>query len=305
MNGIILIDKPKGITSFDVVKQIKNLTGFKTGHAGTLDPMATGLLVVTVGEGNKINKYLMNTIKGYIADIIFGVETSTYDEEGEVVKKIPCSFKREDIEEVIKEFVGDIEQIPPKYSALKKKGTPYYKLARLGIDIRPKPRKVKIYSLKLLKFNFSQYPTAKFEIRCSKGTYIRSLSYDLGYRLNQCGGHLRQLVRKASGIFRLEKAITLDEFKTICHKGKLKDILIDLNKALSDYPKVIVNHQARERIINGSPISMDMIISADDQLQSGDFVRGVDQKNKLLAILIWKSGNKKFIARPKRVFNLD
>ncbi|MCD8025818.1 MAG: tRNA pseudouridine(55) synthase TruB, partial [Clostridiales bacterium] len=183
MNGILLIDKPKGFTSFDVIAVIRRITGQrKAGHTGTLDPNATGVLPILLGTATKAQDLILNHDKTYIADFALGITTDTLDIWGTVKSKAEADVKRDEIEALIPDFTGTIEQIPPMFSAVQKDGQRLYDLARKGIEVERKSRKVTVYSLKLLDFDESAQ-TGRLEISCSKGTYVRSLIDDIGKRL--------------------------------------------------------------------------------------------------------------------------
>jgi tRNA pseudouridine55 synthase len=211
--GFILINKPAGITSHDVVDKLREITGVKKiGHAGTLDPFATGLLILGIGrEFTKKLSIFQKKDKEYIATLKLGAESDTFDREGKIVeKKIEKIPERKEIEEVLKSFLGEIEQIPPSFSAKKIKGKKLYELARKGIKVKPKPQKVKIYEISILEYKF---PYLKIKVKCSGGTYIRSLANDIGKKLG-CGSYVKELVRTKIGEFSLEKAIELSRLNS-------------------------------------------------------------------------------------------
>jgi tRNA pseudouridine55 synthase len=208
--GFILINKPAGITSHDVADKLREITGVKKiGHSGTLDPFATGLLIL--GIGRKFTKKLsifQKKDKEYVATLRLGAESDTFDREGKIVeKKVEEIPERKEIEEVLKSFVGEIEQIPPVFSAKKIKGKKLYELARKGIKVEPKPQKVKIYEISILEYKF---PYLKIKVKCSSGTYIRSLANDIGKKLG-CGAYVEELIRTKIGEFSLENAVELSK----------------------------------------------------------------------------------------------
>lgn len=213
LEGIILIDKPLKITSHQVVEKLRKITGIKKiGHSGTLDPLATGLLIL--GIGRKATRNLSNFLKldkEYIAKIRLGAVSNTLDKEGKIemkeVKKIP---KRKKVEKILKFFSGKIKQTPPIFSAKKIKGTPLYKLIRKGIKIQPRSVEIEIYKIKILKY---QWPYLKIKVHCSSGTYIRSLANDIGEKLN-CGGYLEELKRTKIGKYSVRKAIKLSKLNS-------------------------------------------------------------------------------------------
>ena len=208
--GLILnVCKPQGITSFGVVRKIKHaLSVKKVGHAGTLDPMAEGVLIVMVGKATKRAVEFESLTKEYDALIRLGISTDTYDITGNILSERDCSHISEDtINSALRDFIGEIEQIPPMYSALKIDGRKLYKLARQGIELERKPRRIKIDHIGLTDFNL---PCFRIEVTCSKGTYIRSIAHDLGEKLG-CGACLQELKRTAIGDFRIEDSLKLDE----------------------------------------------------------------------------------------------
>lgn len=212
-NGFILVDKPKGLTSHDVVDKLRKITKIKKiGHAGTLDPIASGLLILGIGKGatKNLNKF-QKLNKEYIAKIKLGAISNTYDAEGKILekkfKKIPSKSV---IEKILKSFVGEIEQIPPLFSAKKIKGKRAYDLARKGIKFNLEPKKVKIYDIKILNYSF---PYLKIKVTCSSGTYIRSLANDIGKKLG-CGGYIQDLRRIKIGNFSVKNAVEIEKIKS-------------------------------------------------------------------------------------------
>jgi tRNA pseudouridine55 synthase len=209
LDGAILIDKPSGPTSHDVVDAIRRRFGIKkVGHCGTLDPNATGLLIIVLGRGTKLSEKLMSDDKVYEGTIKFGETTNSYDADGELVASLPVPpLTVEQLNETAAPFIGDLMQTPPMVSAVKKDGVPLYKLARKGIEVPREPRLIHIY-----KFQFSAYqePLGHFHVACTKGTYVRSLAHELGQKLG-CGAHLATLRRVASGRFDVKDALPLEE----------------------------------------------------------------------------------------------
>ncbi len=209
MDGIVLINKPRGPSSFRIVSRIKKLIGGgKVGHAGTLDPLATGVLVVLIGKATKQSSSLLTSDKEYTARIRFGITTNTLDAEGTVVreKEVP-EYSRERILEVLGSFEGEILQTPPVYSALKHEGRKLYELARKGVPVNPKPRMVKIHTIGLVDY---EPPWITVKVECSKGTYIRALARDIGEKLG-CGAHLAELRRTRVGEFLIDDCIDSDD----------------------------------------------------------------------------------------------
>ena len=208
LDGAILIDKPAGPTSHDVVDAIRRKFGIKkVGHCGTLDPGATGLLIIVLGRGTKLSERLMGDDKVYEGTIKFGETTDSYDADGELTGSLPVlPMTLDELNEEAAKFIGDLMQVPPMVSAIKKGGVPLYKLARKGIEVEREPRMIHIYNFRFTNY---QEPLGQFRVACTKGTYVRSLAFDLGEKLG-CGAHLQTLRRSASGKFDVADAITLD-----------------------------------------------------------------------------------------------
>lgn len=223
LDGAILIDKPAGPTSHDVVDAIRRKFAIKkVGHCGTLDPNATGLLIIVLGRGTKLSEKLMSDDKVYEGTVKFGETTDSYDADGELVASLPVPpLTVEQLNASAAEFVGDLMQKPPMVSAVKKGGVPLYKLARKGIEVEREPRLIHIYN-----FRFTDYcePLGKFQIGCTKGTYVRSLAHDLGQKLG-CGAHLATLRRAASGKFDVADAATLDAVLNLSTAGLEKRVI--------------------------------------------------------------------------------
>lgn len=224
MNGILIVDKPSGMTSHDVVDFMrKKFSLKKVGHCGTLDPMATGVLVMLIGKATKLSSRFVNENKEYEATLTLGVVTSTGDSTGEIICRSASgnTKSREEIEKIFREFEGEIEQIPPMVSAIRYKGERLYELARRGISVQRKARKVRIIRLQIIEVRL---PEVFFRVSCSKGTYIRSLGEDIGQRLG-CGGTLSSLRRLCSGSFSVKKAVSLEKLKATS-LGELEKLLI-------------------------------------------------------------------------------
>ena len=244
MNGILLIDKPVGKTSHDIIYAVRRALQMKrVGHAGTLDPMATGVLVVLVGKATKVSDFLLNKDKRYRAGILLGCETDSYDMDGTVIKRCEPNISEEQFKTVLYQFIGEQTQIPPMFSAIKQNGKKLYEMARTGIEVESKGRDITIYSLDLLSFNDSH---AEVEVHCSKGTYIRSLAHDIGTKLG-CGACLNSLKRCASGQFFIDDAVTLEQLE----QGEYT--LIPTHSVFP-YPSVTVNKEQEQRIRNGAPV---------------------------------------------------
>lgn len=229
--GILLIDKPTGMTSHDVVDHVRRKLKMKRiGHAGTLDPMATGLMIILVGKATKASQYLMSLRKEYEATMLLGVSTDSQDADGEVTETREVKdFTEKDILETMDGFKGDQFQTPPMFSAKKINGVPLYKLARKGKEVEREPRFINIAKLELLNF---ELPNVRFLVDCSKGTYIRTLAHDMGEKL-ECGAHLIELRRTAIDKFRIDQSTKLDDFEQMQPSG-IKELLIPVYKAVPE-----------------------------------------------------------------------
>jgi len=213
MEGVLIVDKPQGLTSHDVVYRLRRKLGMKKiGHAGTLDPMATGLLIMLIGKATRISQYLMSTDKVYEGEATLGVITDSQDAEGEMMETRPVpELSEAAVREVMKGFLGDQYQIPPMHSAIKIDGVKLYHLARKGEEVEREPRFIRVSSFELLSF---ASPKITFRLHCTKGTYVRTIAHDLGQKLG-CGAHLSALRRTASGKFELNQGLTLEQIETL------------------------------------------------------------------------------------------
>ncbi len=239
MNGIIIVNKPKGITSFDVVYKVRKIFNEKVGHTGTLDPMARGVLPILIGNATKCSKYLINHDKEYIVILKLGIKTDTADSEGKIIKEQKISdniLNKKNIEEVFSKNIGIKMQKPPMYSAIKVNGKKLYEYARKGESLEVKPRKINIYNLKLLEINQND-KTIKFKVQCSKGTYIRSLCEKIAEDLGTIG-YMYDLLRTKVGQFQIDQAIEIEKLEEILknleNKEKIEFLKMDLeNKCIT------------------------------------------------------------------------
>lgn len=245
INGVLNIFKNKGMTSFDVVRKIKFLANEKkVGHTGTLDPEATGVLPVCLGKATKTIDYIMNSNKVYEVKFLLGVNTTTYDLEGEILEKNEIDhIKSDEVSEVALSFIGEYDQVPPMYSALKKNGVRLYELARKGIEVEREARKVRIFNISDLKI---ELPYVYMKVACSKGTYIRSLCYDIGEKL-KVGAAMAELNRSETSIFKQSDSVNIDDLT----KENIQDYIMTIEDALSFYPKITVKSTFTKLLING------------------------------------------------------
>ena len=248
------MDKPAGISSNDVVQQAKRLFGAqKVGHTGSLDPLATGVLPLCFGEATKFSQYLLDADKKYWAQVRLGITTETADADGEVIAQADTSgITESQVTAALETFVGEIEQIPSMYSALKHQGQPLYKLARQGIEVERAPRRISIYSAELLQFSEA---SIELRVHCSKGTYIRSLAEDLGAALG-CGGHVSALRRLAAGPYKEGQATTLDELREVGDLREMDALLLPVSSAVSSWPAVRLHEDTAHYVRQGQPVQV-------------------------------------------------
>ncbi|HCL4437162.1 tRNA pseudouridine(55) synthase TruB [Clostridium botulinum] len=244
MDGVINVLKPKGITSFDVVRDIRKIAKIKkVGHTGTLDPLASGVLPVCIGKATKIVDYIMEGTKNYRVEMKLGTTTDTYDREGTVLGEKEVSVSPEEVEKAIEKYKGDIEQVPPMYSALKINGQKLYDLARKGIEVEREARKIHIYDICILSIDL---PYVIFDVKCSKGTYIRSLCFDIGKDLD-CGAVMWNLQRLEASPFNIKEAIKLEDL----NEENIKQYITPIDEALKDYEKLSLNKKFEKLVLNG------------------------------------------------------
>jgi tRNA pseudouridine55 synthase len=249
VEGLLNIDKPGDCTSHDVVARIRRLTGIaRVGHAGTLDPQATGVLLMGLGTGTKLIQFLHEYPKTYHATLTLGVRTDTCDAAGKVVEVRPVrEMSPPEVEAVLVGFRGAIEQIPPMFSALKRQGQRLYTLARQGIDVERQPRRVQLFRLSLLSLTGA---TLSLEVECTSGTYMRVLAHDIGTQLG-CGAHLSALVRTAIGPFRLSQALTLPALEEAVRQGHWSHYVIPLSAAVAAFPALVLTAAAACELAHG------------------------------------------------------
>jgi tRNA pseudouridine55 synthase len=285
--GFLNVSKPLGVTSHDVVAQARRrLSVKKVGHAGTLDPMATGVLILCLGNATRLSEYVMDSTKRYRAGLRLGVVTDTYDSEGAMISERDSShIQREDVERLLPAFTGDIEQVPPMYSAIKQQGRKLYELAREGRTVEREARQVTILSLELVDWS---PPLVTLDVTCSAGTYIRSLAYDLGQALG-VGASLASLARTASGSFTIGDALSPDG---LFEDPEWQRFIVPPARALAAYPSVTLTGSAVNDIYNGRPTPKPEAIAV------GTLAMGYDLGGQLLAVLLAAEGWWK----PQKVF---
>jgi tRNA pseudouridine55 synthase len=249
VNGVLVVNKPEGLTSHDVVARVRKLSHTrKVGHAGTLDPFATGVLVVCLGKATRIVEYFVGCDKEYVATMRLGIATDTQDLTGQTLATRPVpNLSTDELERVFSEFLGTNQQVPPMYSAKKVGGTRLYTLARQGKTVKRAARQITIHSIDILE---AALPVIRFRVSCSSGTYIRTLAHDVGEKLG-CGAHLTALTRTRSGTFWLEETHPLDRLAAIADPGELARLLIPLDRALSFFSEVRLEEPLAENVTHG------------------------------------------------------
>lgn len=285
MNGILIVNKPMDFTSFDAVAVTRKASKQKKiGHCGTLDPNATGVLPVLLGAATKAQDILPNHDKEYVAELKFGIETDTLDIWGEVIKEEQSNVTKEQFEEILKNFRGEIMQVPPMYSALKKGGQRLYDLARQGIEVKREARPVTVYSLTAEDFS-EENQTAKIRVSCSKGTYIRSLIDDIGKALGTFAV-MTALQRTSACGFTLENAITIEELKSLTPE-EIKAGLLPIERLFDSYREVTVSPAQATRFKNGGALGLERLRSLPKDSADGEIFR-VKHEDKFLGLGIIK-----------------
>lgn len=298
MDGVLNIYKHPGPTSHDVVEMARKALGIKKiGHAGTLDPLAEGVLLLCIGKGTRLSEYLAELPKEYLAEITFGVTTTTYDREGEIISRSDKPVSEEEIGGILGDFIGEIEQVPPPSSAIRYKGKRLYEWARKGVEVELPPRKVTIYQLSLEKF-FPQERKGLFRVKCGKGTYIRALARDIGNKVGT-GAYLSQLIRTAIGPFKAEDALPSSQL-TRENKEKIEKKIIPLGDALPHLPLFVVDHKQALRISSGASLPL-----SKAPFPIGSYVRILSKDKQLISIgrLTVKEGQLYLL--PEKVFGYE
>ena len=295
IHGIINVYKEKGFTSHDVVAKLRGIVGQKKiGHTGTLDPDATGVLPVCLGKATKLCDLLTDKDKTYEAVMLLGMTTDTQDVTGRILEESTETLTADKVREVIRSFIGDYDQIPPMYSALKVNGKKLYELAREGKVVERKARPVKILDIRIIEMDL---PRVRMEISCSKGTYIRTLCHDIGEQLG-CGGCMESLIRTRVSAFQIKDAKTLEEIGALKQEGMLEEILVPIDEMFPLYPKITVKDDWKAFAKNGNPLDEKMLKDADrqeaDRQEADRQVRLYEESGKFIAIYQWKEKEKKY-----------
>ncbi|MGN1131049.1 MAG: tRNA pseudouridine(55) synthase TruB [Ruminococcus sp.] len=287
MNGVLIINKPKEFTSFDVVAVVRKYSGQrKIGHTGTLDPNATGVLPLLLGNATKAQDIVPNHDKEYIADFQLGKTTDTLDIWGQILTETESNVSRVDLENILEKFTGDIFQIPPMYSAVQVNGKRLYDLARKGIEVEREKRKVTVYTLKLLSFDENSQ-SGKFQVACSKGTYIRTLIDDIGKSLGT-GAVMTALERTSACGYRIEDCVSLDDVKSLSEKGELESKIAPTESLFTDYPYVKVSDAQAKRFYNGGELDCSRTYLAKINPADDTIFRVKDREDNFLGLGIVK-----------------
>ena len=279
MNGIIIVNKSKGYTSHDIVAKVKKITGEKVGHTGTLDPLATGVLPLLIGKGTLCSKYLMNHDKAYKVVLKLGIRKSTGDEEGDIIQEDVVDegiLDENNVKTVLERFLGEQEQIPPIYSAIKVEGKKLYEYARKGQQVEIKPRKITIYDIKSLKIN-KESSEIQFEVSCSKGTYIRSLCEDIAKEMGTVG-YMKELQRTRVGTFTIEQSILMEDLT----KETIERHIITIENLFKDLEDIELNERKLQLFLNGVKLSLDLEDGIYNIYSNQQFVGIGGVKDKLL-----------------------
>ncbi len=293
MNGILNVYKEPGFTSFDVVAKLRGICKQKKiGHTGTLDPAASGVLPVCLGNATKLCDFLTEKTKEYRTVMRLGVETDTQDMTGKILHKRPVEAGEDAVRAAVLSFIGEYAQVPPMYSALKVNGKKLCDLARAGREVERQSRAVTIFSLEITDIAL---PLVTMDVICSKGTYIRTLCHDIGQKLS-CGGAMESLVRTRSGQFTLEEAHTLAEIEVFAAEGRLGEILLPTDSVFSGLPAARVREAAHRAAVNGNPLSAEDLIPAGQAEQ----LRVYDPDGVFLGIYGWEAEKRRF--RPLKMF---
>ena len=276
MNGVLNIFKPKGMSSFDAVRIVKKVAGTgKVGHTGTLDPEATGVLPICIGKATKIIDYIMNSEKVYEVTLKLGIRTTTYDLEGEVLEEKDCNHLTDvEILQAVNSFIGEYSQVPPMYSALKQNGVRLYELARKGIEVEREGRLITIYNIEDIKIN---NPYISMKVSCSKGTYIRSLCYDIGEKLGVFAT-MTELNRAKTSVFSQEESININDLT----KENINEYILSMEEALEKYDKIIVRGKYVNLLINGVRVGDNRF--TNDKVINQKLYREYDDENNFIGL---------------------
>lgn len=300
MNGILSIYKEKGYTSHDVVAIIRKVLHQKrVGHTGTLDPEAEGVLPVCIGKATKVVEFLTEQKKRYLAIAKLGISTTTQDHTGDIIESKPVDFDKSKIKQVVQSFIGEYEQVPPMYSAIKVNGKKLYELARQGKTIERKARKVHIYDIKIT--SFIPPDQIELDILCSKGTYIRTLCADIGAQLG-CGAHMSSLIRTEVGIFNINNSIKLDEFKELVDQQEIDNIIVNIDELFHEYPSVTIKKTGEKALMNGNKIHFSYIKNKHEAIKAHDIIRVYSDCGNFIGLYNVAIEGEEFYLKPRKLF---
>lgn len=294
--GIFNVNKPKGVTSFSIVQRVRRLTGIrKVGHAGTLDPIADGVLPICVGQATRVVDYIVGQPKLYRATVRFGSATDSYDADGETIATgDPSGITRADVEAALAGFIGEIQQMPPMYSALKYKGRPLYSYARAGETVPREARTVRIYRIDVVGFD---NPVAEIELEVGQGAYVRSVAHDVGELLG-CHAHMEGLTRVRSGPFELDSAIQIDELERVAERGDWQALLAPVDCVLESWRAALLGELHTSDVRQGRLLELKPVRSEQFALETP--CRAYSEDGEFLAILSYRGGNR---WQPDKVFS--
>lgn len=294
INGIINVYKEKDFTSHDVVAKLRGiLKQKKIGHTGTLDPQATGVLPVCLGKGTKLCDMLTEHDKEYEAVMVLGITTDTEDMTGKVLQEREVNVQEEEVREAINSFLGDYWQVPPMYSALKVNGRKLYDYARAGIEIERKSRLVEILDIQIIDISL---PKVTFRVKCSKGTYIRTLCKDIGEKLG-CGACMEELKRTQVGIFNIDKALTLSQIEQLVKDNKIDEIVYDIDEMFGNLSKFVIDEKYNKYLYNGNALKKTWVLDSDN---IEDRIRIYDYLGKFYGIYKYDKMRKEY--KPEKIF---
>ena len=300
MNGILSIYKEKGYTSHDVVAIIRKVLHQKrVGHTGTLDPEAEGVLPVCIGKATKVVEFLTEQKKRYLAIAKLGISTTTQDHTGDIIESKPVDFDKSKIKQVVQSFIGEYEQVPPMYSAIKVNGKKLYELARQGKTIERKARKVHIYDIKIT--SFIPPDQIELDILCSKGTYIRTLCADIGAQLGCCA-HMSSLISTEVGIFNINNSIKLDEFKELVDQQEIDNIIVNIDELFHEYPSVTIKKTGEKALMNGNKIHFSYIKNKHEAIKAHDIIRVYSDCGNFIGLYNVAIEGEEFYLKPRKLF---
>lgn len=299
ISGILNVNKPHGLTSHRIVDLVRKGSGVaKVGHAGTLDPLATGVLVVLLGRAARVSEYVMALPKVYRSQVTLGQATTTFDAEGDVTSTAPVEVSEEGVRTVLASYIGEIQQTPPPFSATKIRGERAYRLARQGREVALAPRPARVYRIELLGF---EPPTIEIEVECGKGTYIRSLAHDIGQAL-ACGAHVSSLTRTRVGPFDVESAVDIASLESSLAHGTWTDHMQPTDMGLAHLPALTVLIEDEKDLRHGQAVEIERTsTAAEPDISDGLLARGYAEDGSLIGILTYEAATHRW--RPRKILS--